>query len=42
MRYDDEERMRLIDARTKVMLEQQEHEEKEKKKGLTEDKAEKI
>lgn len=42
MRYDDEERMRLIDARTKVMIEQQEHEEKEKKKGMSENKQEKI
>jgi hypothetical protein len=32
----------VFDARTKVMLEQQEHEEREKKKGLTEDKAQKI
>ena len=42
MRYDDEERMRLIEGRTKVMKEQQAHEEKEMKKGMTQDKAEII
>jgi len=42
MRYDDEERQRLIAGRTKLMKDQQAHEEKEQKKGMTEDKREII
>jgi hypothetical protein len=39
MRYDEEEKKRLVEARTKV---RQEHEDREEKKGMTEEKSASI